>query len=65
MYRSWSMGKIKQLMKQAGKVAINVLAGIAVGVLLVLKGLWRLLAKNANMLTLVGVIIIILMLCRG
>ena len=59
------MGKIKQLMKQAGKVAINVLAGIAVGVLLVLKGLWRLLAKNANMLTLVGVISIILMLCRG
>lgn len=59
------MGKIKQLMKQAGKVAINVLAGIAVGVLLVLKGLWKLLAKNANVLTLAGVIVIILMLCRG
>lgn len=61
------MGKMKQFkqaMKQAGKVAINVLAGIAVGVLLVLKGLWRLLAKNANVLTLVGVIVIILMLCR-
>lgn len=52
-------------MKQAGKVAINVLAGIAVGVLLVLKGLWKLLAKNANVLTLAGVIVIILMLCRG
>lgn len=59
------MKQFKQVMKQAGKVAINVLAGIAVGVLLVLKGLWRLLAKNANVLTLAGVIVIILMLCRG
>ena len=59
------MKQFKQAMKQAGKVAINVLAGIAVGVLLVLKGLLRLLAKNANVLTLAGVIVIILMLCRG
>ena len=59
------MKQFKQVMKQAGKVAINVLAGIAVGVLLVFKMLWSLLAKNANVLTLVGVIIVILMLCRG
>lgn len=59
------MKQFKQLMKQAGQVILNVLAGIAVAVLLVLKMLWNLLAKNANVLTLVGVIIIILMLCRG
>lgn len=59
------MKQFKQLMKQAGQVILNVLAGIAVAVLLVLKMLWNLLAKNANALTLVGVIIIILMLCRG
>ena len=60
-----NMKQFKQLMKQAGQVILNVLAGIAVAVLLVLKMLWNLLAKNANALTLVGVIIIILMLCRG
>lgn len=59
------MKQFKQLMKQAGQVFVGVLAGIAVAVLLVLKMLWNLLAKNANVLTLVGVIIIILMLCRG
>lgn len=59
------MKQFKQLMKRAGQVIVNVLAGIAVAVLLVLKMLWNLLAKNANALTLVGVIIIILMLCRG
>jgi hypothetical protein len=60
-----NMKQFKQLMKQAGQVIVGVLAGIAVAVLLVLKWLWNLLAKNANVLTLVGVIIIILMLCRG
>lgn len=60
-----NMKQFKQLMKRAGQVILNVLAGIAVAVLLVLKWLWNLLAKNANVLTLVGVIIIILMLCRG
>lgn len=57
--------KLKQVMKIAGQVVLNILAGIAVAVLLVFKMLWNLLAKNANVLTLVGVIIIILMLCRG
>lgn len=55
------MGKMKQRMKQAGKVAIGVLAGIAVVALLVLKGI----AKYANVLTLAGVIAILVMLCRG
>lgn len=59
------MKQFKHLMKQAGQVILGVLAGIAVAVLLVLKWLWGLLAKNANVLTLVGVIVIILMLCRG
>lgn len=55
------MKQFKQLMKRAGQVILNVLAGIAVAVLLVLQGI----AKNAKFLILVGVIVIILMLCRG
>ena len=55
------MKQFKQLMKQAGQVIVGVLAGIAVAVLLVLQGI----AKNAKFLILVGVIVIILMLCRG
>lgn len=54
------MKQFKQAMKQAGKVAIGVLAGIAVAVLLVLQGI----AKNAKFLILVGVIAILVMLCR-
>lgn len=54
------MGKIKQVMKQAGQVILGVLAGIAVVALLVLKGI----AKYANVLALAGVIAIIVMLCR-
>lgn len=52
---------MKQRMKQAGKVAIGVLAGIAVAALLVLQ----VIAKNAKFLILVGVIAILVMLCRG
>ena len=57
------MGSItmKKIMKRAGQVIVNVLAGIAVAVLFVLKGI----AKCANVLTLAGVIAIICMLCRG
>lgn len=56
---------MKKIMKRAGQVIVNVLAGIAVAVLLVLKVLWSILSKNANVLTLAGVIAIIVMLCRG
>lgn len=52
--------KMKKIMKRAGQVAINVLAGIAVAVLLVLQGI----AKCANVLALAGVIAILVMLCR-
>lgn len=51
---------MKQLMKLAGRALVNVLAGIAVVALLVLKGI----AKCANVLTLAGVIAILVMLCR-
>lgn len=54
------MGKIKQVMKQAGQVILGALAGIAVVALLVLKGI----AKYANVLALAGVIAILVMLCR-
>lgn len=50
-----------KIMKRAGQVIVNVLAGIAVAVLLVLQGI----AKNAKFLILVEVIVIIVMLCRG
>ena len=50
-----------KIMKRAGQVIVNVLAGIAVVVLFVLKGI----AKCANVLTLAGVIAILVMLCRG
>ena len=52
---------MKKIMKRAGQVIVNVLAGIAVVVLFVLK----ILAKCANVLTLAGVVAIIVMLCRG
>ncbi|WP_281674284.1 hypothetical protein [Porphyromonas asaccharolytica] len=52
---------MKKIMKQACNIAINVLAGIAVAVLLVLQAI----AKNAKFLILVGIIVIIVMLCRG
>lgn len=52
--------KMKKIMKTVGQVAINVLAGIAVVALLVLKGI----AKYANVLALAGVIAILVMLCR-
>lgn len=52
---------MKKIMKRAGQVILGVLAGIAVAVLLVLKGI----AKYANVLTLAGVIAILVMLCRG
>lgn len=55
------MGKMKQRMNQAGKVVLNILACIAVAVLLVLRGI----AKYANVLALAGVIAILVMLCRG
>lgn len=51
---------MKKMMKTAGQVIVNVLAGIAVAVLLVLKAI----AKNAKFLILVGVIAIIVMLCK-
>ena len=50
-----------KIMKRAGQVIVNVLAGVAVAVLFVLK----VLAKCANVLTLAGVIAILVMLCRG
>lgn len=52
---------MKKIMKTAGQVIVNVLAGIAVAVLLVLQAI----AKNAKFLILVGVIAILVMLCRG
>ena len=52
---------MKKIMKRAGQVIVNVLAGIAVVVLFVLK----ILAKCANVLTLAGVVAILVMLCRG
>lgn len=52
---------MKKMMKTAGQVIVNVLAGIAVVALLVLKGI----AKYANVLTLAGVVAILVMLCRG
>ncbi len=52
---------MKKIMKRAGQVIVNVLAGIAVAVLLVLQAI----AKNAKFLILVGVIAIIVMLCKG
>lgn len=55
------MSMTMKIMKRAGQVIVNVLAGIAVAVLLVLQGI----AKNAKFLILVGVIVIIVMLCRG
>ena len=54
------MGKMKQLMKLAGRTLVGALAGIAVVALLVLKGI----AKYANVLALAGVIAILVMLCR-
>lgn len=51
----------KKMMKTAGQVIVNVLAGIALAVLLVLQAI----AKNAKFLILVGVIAILVMLCRG
>lgn len=51
---------MKKIMKRAGQVIVNVLAGIAVAVLLVLQAI----AKNAKFLILVGVIVIIVMLCK-
>lgn len=51
---------MKKIMKRAGQVIVNVLAGIAVVALLVLKGI----AKYANVLTLAGVIAILVMLCK-
>lgn len=48
-------------MKKIGQVIVNVLAGIAVAALLVLQ----VIAKNAKFLILVGVIAILVMLCRG
>lgn len=51
---------MKKIMKTAGQVMLNVLAGIAVVALLVLKGI----AKCANVLALAGVIAILVMLCR-
>ena len=57
--------KLKQVMKTAGQAILNILAGIAVVALLVIKWLWRLLDKHANVLTLVGVVVIIALLCRG
>lgn len=57
------MGKMnmKKIMKTAGQVILNILAGIAVAALLVLQ----VIAKNAKFLILVGVIAILVMLCRG
>lgn len=51
---------MKKIMKRAGQVIVNVLAGIALAVLFVLC----FLAKNAKFLILVGVIAILVMLCR-
>lgn len=51
---------MKKIMKRAGQVVLNILAGIAVVALLVLKGI----AKYANVLTLAGVIAILVMLCK-
>ena len=51
---------MKKIMKSAGNVIVSVLAGLAVAVLLVLQGI----AKNAKFLILVGVIAILVMLCR-
>ena len=57
------MGRMnmKKIIKTAGQVIVNILAGITVVALLVLKGI----AKYANVLTLAGVIAILVMLCRG